>query len=258
LDDRGANAHRKGDSKMMSRRMMIGLFAVAALTAGCGGATGTAGEGTMPATDGDNPLLAEFDTPFGVPPFDAIGDEHYVPAFETAMAEHQAEVDAIANSADEPTFDNTVGALDYAGQLLTRVANVFFPKNGADTNDRIQEIAKEIAPKLSAHGDGIKMNGELFARIKKVYDGRADLGLSPEQLRLLEETYKDFVRGGAELDSEDKERLTEINQRLSVLSLEFSEHLLDENNEFKLVIEKEEDLAGLPASSVSAAPSTNN
>jgi peptidyl-dipeptidase Dcp len=233
------------------RCLLVSL--VAALALGCGGAKGTSTEGSAPVKDTSNPLLAEWETPFGVPPFSQIDDEHFPPAFEAAIAAHQAEVDALAGSEEPPTFENTVAALDYSGQLLERVANVFFPKNSADTNDRIQEIAKEVAPELSAHRDGIMMNAVLFARVKAVHDARDGLDLSPEQLRLLEETYKDFVSGGAELGEKDKARLTEINQRLSVLSLQFGENLLEENNRFKLVIEKEEELSGLPETSIAAA-----
>ncbi len=201
----------------------------------------------------ENPLLEEFDAPFGVPPFEEIQDEHYLPAFEVAIEEHRDEINIIAGNADGPTFDNTVAALDYSGRLLTKVRNVFFPKHSADTNERIQEIAKEVAPKLSAHGDSILMNTDLFARLKVVHDKRDELEMDSEQRRLLEETYKMFVRGGAELDEAKKTRLTEINQRLAVLRVQFGENLLAENNAFKLAIEKQEELAGLPDNAVAAA-----
>jgi len=235
------------------RAGQIILVLGAALALGCGGAKGTITKGSAKVMDTSNPLLGDWSTPFGVPPFSEIDDEHYLPAFEAAIAAHQTEVDAIAGSADAPTFENTVAALDYSGALLEQVSNVFFPKTSADTNDRIQEIAKEVAPKLSAHGDGIMMNGELFARVRQVHDARDRLELTAEQRRLLEETYKDFVAGGAELGDADKARLTEINQQLSVLGLQFGDNLLEENNRFKLVIEKQEELAGLPETAIDAA-----
>jgi len=201
----------------------------------------------------NNPLLKEFDTPFGVPPFDRITDEHYLPAFEAAMAAHVAEVEALTAASAEPTFANTVAALDYSGASLQQVALVFFAKLSADTNKGLQALAKKVAPRLSAHEDAILMNAALFARVKKVHAARKELGLNPEQLRLVEETYKRFVRGGAELSGDAKARLSEINQRLSVLRVQFGDNLLAENNTFKLVVDKKEDLAGLPPSSVGAA-----
>ncbi len=201
----------------------------------------------------DNPLLVEFDTPFGVPPFEKIQNEHYMPAFEAAIATHIDEVEAIVGNEAPATFDNTVAALDYSGFLLSKVARIFFAKHGADTNDDLQKVAAEVAPKLSAHKDAILMNGDLFKRIKAVHDSKGELGLTAEQLRLLEETYDDFVRGGAELDGEKKERLAEVNKRLATLKVQFQENLLAQNNAFKLVIDKKEELAGLPESSVTAA-----
>ncbi len=224
------------------------LFAMACAS----GRAKQAGKST-PETPPDNPLLGEFETPFGVPPFDAIKPEHYEPAFEVAMERHAAEVDAIATSSQEPTFDNTVAALDYSGALLTRVARVFFNLHSADTSDELQAVAKTVAPKLSEHSDSILMNAELFARIQKIQDKKDDLGLGAEQQRLLKLYYDEFVRGGANLPPEKKAQLTDINRQLSVLSLEFEEHLLEENNTFVLVIEDEGDLAGLPESARSAA-----
>ena len=229
------------------------LAAAAIALAGCGGAVVVAEEESMPVRAETNPLLAEPDTPFGVPPFDRIEDEHYPPAFDAALAAHEAEVEAIASDERPPTFENTVAALDYSGRLLTRVAYVFFAENSADTSDRVQEIAKEIAPRLSEHEDAIRMNPALFARVREVYEARDELDLDAEQRRLLEETYDDFVRGGAELGGEAKERLSEINSRLSVLGLRFGENLLAENNAFRLVIDDEAELAGLPETSIAAA-----
>ena len=200
-----------------------------------------------------NPLLSPFETPFGVPPFETIKDEHYEAAFDDAMRQHLAEVQQIIDSSDEPSFQNTVAALDYAGGMLTRVALVFFAKQGADTNDTVQQIAKTVAPKLSAHVDSISMNPDLFARVKEVYDARESLKLTGEQRRLLELTYKNFVRGGALLDDAQKKRMTEINSRLSLLSVQFGDNLLAENNSFELIVDDEKALAGLPKASIDAA-----
>ncbi|MBN2529006.1 MAG: M3 family metallopeptidase [Deltaproteobacteria bacterium] len=200
-----------------------------------------------------NPLLETFDTPHGVPPFEKITDDLYEPAIDAAMAQHLAEVQQIVKNEDSANFDNTIGALDYSGALLTKVALVFFARQSADTNDTVQEIAKNVAPRLSAHSDSISMNPKLFSRIKAVYNTRDSQQLTGEQKRLLELTYKNFVRGGALLDNPQKKRLTEINGRLSVLSVQFGDNLLAENNAFELVIEDEQDLAGLPKAVVDAA-----
>ncbi len=229
------------------------------LALGCGSTPAKISEGNKPVNGAKpvkastNPLLIEFDTPFGVPPFAQITDDHFAPAFEEAMALHRAEISAIADNTEPPVFDNTVAALDYSGRLLSRVEAMFFNKNGADTNEQIQRIAKEVAPKLSAHHDEIMMNAKLFSRVKVVHEARDTLGLNGEQRRLLEETYREFVRGGAELDEKAKARLTAINKRLALLQLQFGDNLLAENNTFKLVIEKKEELAGLPKSSIAAA-----
>lgn len=201
----------------------------------------------------DNPLLFEFDCPLGVPPFQRIRDEHYLPAFEAAMEAHRAEVAAIVASGEPPTFANTVGALDGSGRALERTARVFFPKHSADTNEVIQAVAREIAPRLSAHEDAILMDARLFERVRAVHAARDTAGLDAEQRRLVEETYKEFVRGGAGLEQAAKVRLAAINERLALLGVRFKENLLAENNTFKLVVERREDLAGLPESSVVAA-----
>ncbi|MDH3197433.1 MAG: M3 family metallopeptidase [Candidatus Krumholzibacteria bacterium] len=205
------------------------------------------------ATATDNPFFSSYDTPFGVPPFDRIEVAHYMPAFDEGMKRQSAEVDAIVNDPAPPNFINTVEALEASGQLLTDVSYVFFNLNSANTNDEMQAIAKEVAPLLSKHQDDILLNEQLFARVKAVYDQREDLGLTPEQRRLLDEHYKAFVRGGANLDEESKTRFREINERLSVLSVQFGENVLAEDNAFEMVIEDEEDLAGLPTAAVQAA-----
>ena len=200
-----------------------------------------------------NPLFSEFSTPFGVPPFDKIKEEHYLPAYKEGMAQQKLEIEAIVNNPEPPTFENTIEAQENSGTLLRKVGNVFGVLNGSMTNDKMQEIAKEVAPLRSKHRDDIRLNEKLFQRIKAVYDQRDKLNLTAEQNRLLDKYYKDFVRGGANLGQEDKAKLREINQELSVLTVRFGENVLKENNRFELIIEKEEDLAGLPQSVISAA-----
>jgi peptidyl-dipeptidase Dcp len=194
----------------------------------------------------DNPFFAAFATPFGVPPFDLIRPEHYMPAFERGMAEQKQEIAAITASAEPPTFANAVEALERSGALLNRVAGVFGNMTASHTNEALQKIDQELAPKLAQHGDDIAMNAALFARVKAVYDKKDALTLTPEGSRLLEETYKDFVRGGAALPPDKQARLRQVNEELSVLSVKFGENVLKENNRFEFVIDGEADLAGLP------------
>jgi peptidyl-dipeptidase Dcp len=200
-----------------------------------------------------NPFTADWNTPFRVPPFDQIKIEHYKPAFVEGMKLHNQEIDAIVGHDSPPTFENTVEKLERSGAMLNRVANVFFAMRSALTNDDIEKIAKEVAPELSKHQDEIRLNDVLFQRVEAVYEQREDLDLSPEQHKLLEEQYKEFVRGGAKLSGDKKQRLKEINAELSVLSLKFGENVLKENNRFEMVIEDQADLAGLPAGVVAAA-----
>ena len=202
---------------------------------------------------GPNPLLTEWNTPFGVPPFDLIRDEHYLPAFRTAMVEHKAEVDAIINDPEPATFANTIEGLERSGKALGRVGNVFFAIDSAHSNDAIREVASTVAPELSAHSDDITLNADLFARVRAVYERRDELGLDPEQQWLLKETHKQFVRSGARLDDEAKERLREINSELAELSQKFGQNLLEETNDFDLHVTDRKDLGDLPDSLVAAA-----
>jgi len=193
-----------------------------------------------------NPLLAEWTTPFGVPPFDQIKEEHFAPAFEKAMAQHKKEIEAIVDDKAAPSFANTLEALDASGALLDKVGGVFFNLQSAETNPKLQAINRELAPQLARHRDDMILNPALFARVKAVWDARESLKLTPEQARLLEQTYKRFVRGGALLEGEQKERFRAINQELAGLSVKFGDALLKETNAYQLVIDKQEDLAGLP------------
>jgi len=202
---------------------------------------------------GTNPFFVEWTTPFGVPPFDAIREEHFLPAFEKGIAQQRAEVAAITANQDPPTFANTLETLDASGMLLQRVGSVFFNLSSAETNDQLQAIAKKVTPMLSALRDDINLDPVLFARVKAVWEKRGGLDLTPEQLRLVEETYKGFVRGGANLNDEQKARLRELNTEQSLLGLQFGENLLKATNSYRLVIENRGDLAGLPDGVVSAA-----
>ena len=210
-------------------------------------------EAQPPQKAGTNPLLEAFNTPYGVPPFDKIKEEHYLPAFEEAIKQHKKEIEKIVNNPDEPTFENTIEALDRSGELLRRVSAIFFNLLAANTNDKMQEIAKKVSPMLSAHEDEIYMNPKLFQRIKSVYEKREKLDLNTEQKTVLEKYYQDFVRGGANLDDQKKEELKKINQRLAVLTLKFGENVLKDKNSFVLVIDKKENLAGLPENVIAAA-----
>ncbi len=199
-----------------------------------------------------NPFLEDWDTPFGVPPFDKIEEAHYMPAYAEAMKQHKAEIAAIVQNDELPSFANTIEALDRSGALLTRVDFVFQNLAQSHTNDEIQEIEQEIAPLLAKHNDDINLDEGLFQRTKSVYEQKDSLDLTPEQSMLLENTYKGFLRGGANLDEAKKARFREINEELSVLSVTFAKNVLDETNAFVLVLE-EEDLAGLPESVITAA-----
>jgi len=200
-----------------------------------------------------NVLLEKFDTPFGVPPFDRIKESDYLPAYKEAIKQHKAEIDAIVNNQDKPTFANTIEALEESGKLLTQVDNIFENLTSAATDSTMQAIAKEVSPLMSAHSDDIFLNEKLFQRIKDVYNHKDDFDLNTEQKTLLEKTYKNFVRGGANLSDADKDSLRKINKELGVLSLQFGENVLSETNDFEMLITESADLSGLPASVIDAA-----
>jgi peptidyl-dipeptidase Dcp len=200
-----------------------------------------------------NPFFEEWETPFGVPPFDRIREEHYMPAFVEGMKRHDQEIEAIVLCAEAPSFENTVEALEQSGSFLTRVDRVFGNMASANTNQELQKIEQEVAPLLSKHNDDINLNEGLFQRIKTIYEQKDSLNLNPEQKTLLEKIYKGFVRGGANLNEKDKARFREINEELSILSVKFAKNVLDETNAFEMVIDDEKDLAGLPGSVITAA-----
>lgn len=193
-----------------------------------------------------NPFLTEFQTEHGVPPFDKIKLEHYEPAFLKGIEEQNANIDAIVNNPEAPTFENVIVALDNSSPILDRVSAIFYNMTEAETTDDLKELSIKLAPTLSEHSDNISLNQELFKKVDAVYQQKDALGLTTEQQRLLEETYKGFVRSGANLSPEKQARLREVNKELSTLGIKFSDNVLNENNAFKLYIDKEEDLAGLP------------
>jgi peptidyl-dipeptidase Dcp len=200
-----------------------------------------------------NPLLTEWDTPFGVPPYDRIQEADYLPAFRAAIDEENAEIQAIVDDPEPATFDNTIVALERAGKQLNRVSNAFFPVRSANSNEQIRAIAEEIAPELAAHSDDILLNADLYARVKEVWELCDTLELTPEQYKLAEETNKAFVRAGVGLPADAQARLREINAELARLSQTFSRHLLAETNDFELHVTDEADLGELPASLKAAA-----
>ena len=193
-----------------------------------------------------NPFFQAYDTPFNVPPFDKIKNEHFKPAILEGISKHQAEINAIANNTQPATFENTILAMENAGELLSNVNTVFSNLNSANTNKEIQNIAKEMAPNLSAHRDNIYLNEKLFARVKTLWDEKETLGLNLEQAKILDNAYKDFVRSGANLSNADKEILRKINGDLSLTSLKYGQNILAETNSYELVIDNKKDLAGLP------------
>ncbi len=204
----------------------------------------------------ENILLRDFTTPFNVPPFDSISNEDFMPAFEEAMRMHNEEIEAIANNEEPATFENTIEQLEYAGSKLNTVSSIFYNLNSANTSDEMQKIAQELSPKTSEHYDNITLNDKLFQRVKTVYDTRAEKNYPKEQAKLLEKTYKGFVRSGANLNEEQKDRLRELNKEISALTLEFGQNVLAETNAFELVVDKKEDLSGLPDGLISAAAET--
>lgn len=193
-----------------------------------------------------NPFFTEWKTPFGVPPFDQILNEHYLPAIDSGITLARAEVAAITATGETPTFANTIVPYDRGGQLLNKVAYVFYSQTSANTNDTLESLQMEIAPKVSAFSDEILLNATLFQKIKTVYENREAEQLNEEELFLLENLYRSFVRNGALLQGEDQVKLKKLNQELSVLAVRFSQNVLAETNGFKLVIDKEADLKGLP------------
>lgn len=223
----------------MKRIVRLFLFAVLFMSAvGCNNSRQT----------DQNPLLSiqEWNTPFGVPPFDKIKAEHYMPAFEQAMSRHNAEIDAIVNNNDTPTFENVIEAYDAAGQELYQVELIFGMVSAAEMTPELEALQPEVMPLITAHYDKIGLNEQLFSKIKAVYDNRSTMKLRADQERLLEKIYSRFVRSGALLSAADKEQLSKINEQLSSLSVKFGQNLLNENKRYKLLLSTTEELEGLP------------
>jgi peptidyl-dipeptidase Dcp len=210
------------------------------------------GQQPAPPAGESNPLLKPWTTPFGVPPFGDIKPEHFLPAIKAGVEQQRREIDAIANNPEPPTFANTLEAMENAGELLARVSPVFSNMQSSNTNQQLQAINREVAPLLTTLRDDIRLNPALFARVKALWQVRESLKLSPVQARLLDEQYKSFVRGGANLTPEQKERFRKVNADLSALGIRFGDNLLHDTNAYTLVIESEADLKGLPPSVIAA------
>ena len=194
----------------------------------------------------ENPLLKESSAPFGAPEFDKIKNEHYLPAFEAGIAEAKAEIDAIVANQEEPTFENTIEAMEVSGQTLNNVAGIFFNLMEANTNDEMQQIAETVSPMLTEYSMYVSLNADLFQKVKAVYEKRNELGLAPDQMKLLEDNYKGFVRGGANLSDEDKELYSKWSEELSLITLQFSKNVLAATNAYVLNITDSTKLGGLP------------
>ena len=227
----------------MKKRLIISFLAIAGLTA--------LNMENIQAQS--NPLLTEWNTPHQVPPFTQIKHEHFVPAIDKALEEAKAEVDAIIENPEAPTFKNTIVALELSGKKLDRVTSVLFNLNSAETDEQMQAIAREVSPKLTEFGNYVSLNEAIFRKVKAIYEQREALNLTGEEMKLLENSYKGFIRGGANLEGEAKKRYAEINTELSKLSLKFGENVLAETNAYSLLITNEKDLAGLPDADREAA-----
>ena len=238
----------------MKTKLFTGIVSCVIIIGGCA-VQNTKSEPTAvaPSTVAENPFYAESDLYMKYPPFDRVKNEHYAPAFEKGMAEHMVEINAIANNADAPTFENTIIAMEKSGALLDRVATVFFALISAHTNDEMEAVRSDMAPKLSAHSDQILLNGSLFERVSSLHENRNNLGLDAEGIRLVEKYYTDFVRAGAKLSSEEKERLKTINGEIAVLQTQFSQNVLKEVNALAVVVDTKAELDGLSESAIDAA-----
>ena len=201
----------------------------------------------------ENPFFKPYDTPYGTPPFDKIKIEHYEPAFDEAIRQHKVEIETIAANPFAPTFQNTIAAMEYSGEMLNRVSGVFFNLLSAESNDEMMMISQRLSPKLSEHSNNINLNEKLFARVKTVYDNRLTSGLLPEQIRLVEKYYEQFENSGATLSAEDKETYRKLSMELSKTTLDFGQNNLKETNRFEMLLTDEADLAGLPGSVLEAA-----
>ncbi|MCL2914265.1 M3 family metallopeptidase [Shewanella corallii] len=255
--------------KGLTLKPLVSAMALALTLSACGGdekpQTQAAAETKQPAAEQQaenvqvaaaNPFFEEYNTTHGIPDFAVIKTEHYLPAFKEGIALQRQEVQAIADNPEAPTFANTIEALERSGQLVGKVASVFYNLTSADTNEDLQAISKEVGPMLSSARDDVMLNDKLFQRVKAVYDQQDKLDLNTAQAKLLEDTYKSFTRGGANLNDEQKAKLRDLNEKLGKLSLEFGDNLLAETNAFELVVDNKENLAGLPQDVIDQAAAT--
>lgn len=246
--------------RTIARLPILSSISALALLAGLGaGASAAPSEASAmqsarsPAPEGTGYFASESTLPFKAPDFTKISEDDYIPAFEQGMMLQNAEVQAIIDNPAAPTFENTIVALEKSGRMLGRVSRVFFQLTGTNTNDRLDEINREISPKLSAHSTSITLNPALFARVKAVYDMRTSLSLDPESMKLLEETYEDMVKAGAELNEAERERVKQINTELSTLTTQFAQTVRNATNNQPLVVDTAEELAGLSSAEIEAA-----
>lgn len=209
----------------------------------------------IPISAQTNPFYTQYDTPHGTPPFDKIKTEHYLPAFEKGIEEHQKEIDLIIANAASPTFENTIEAMEYSGELLDKVSNVFFNLLSSESNDEMMEISQELSPKLSEHANNINLNDDLFQKIKTVYGNRLTAGLNPEQIRLTEKVYQGFENSGANLSDKGKETYRQLSMELSKRTLDFGQNNLKETNKYSMLLTDKADIAGLPEGVLDAAVS---
>ncbi|QDF75135.1 MULTISPECIES: M3 family metallopeptidase [Shewanella] len=251
--------------KGLTLKPIVSAMALAIALGGCSAQQGASQEAEVTPNvvaqriidnNASNPFFKPYDTFMGIPDFDKIKPEHYLPAFKAGVAQQKAEIQAIIDNPNAPTFTNTIEAMEYSGKLTTKVASVFYNLTSADTNAQLQAISKEVSPMLSAAGDDILLNNKLFQRVKAVYQQRDSLSLNTAQQKLLEDTYKAFTRGGANLSEADKVKLRALNEKIGKLSLEFGDNLLAETNAFELVIDNPANLAGLPQDAVNTAAQT--
>lgn len=238
----------------MRSTFLLFSFIISLFLTACGGSQQPEQSVNQPEK-ASNPFFSESTLPYGLPPFDLITDAHYMPAFERGMAEEIAEIDAIANNAEAASFENTIVAMERTGQLLNRTQRVFFSMTSAHTNDKLKEIQTLMAPQFAAHSDSILLNKMLFARIEALYQDRTELGLDAESLRLLERYRTDFVRAGAQLSDDEKNRLREINAERAELATAFGQNVLDEVNDSAIVVDTRDELAGLSDSEIESAAS---
>ena len=238
----------------MKFKIIIGLLSCILFMGGCTVPTPkTITVESTTVSTGQNPFYTESSLYMKYPEFDKIKNKHYTPAFEKGMADHMAEMETIANHNVNPTFNNTIMAMETSGALLDRVSTVFFSLTSANTNDEMEKIRSEMAPKLSAHSDQILLNGKLFHRVKTIYEQRDQLGLDKESKRLVEKYYTDFIRSGANLSSEEKESLKKINGEMAVLQTTFSQNVLKEVNALAVVVDSKDELDGLSDVAIEAA-----